>query len=88
MKICDYFLNQPSVFENKLMYAELMSEYDCNVDCKYGYIDGAKYTEGNKSISDLEAHIEQYIKSNSKLDDYDKAYISAIRDYIKERQVS
>lgn len=97
MKIRDLFSgcnrafrsNEPT-FETRLLYAQLSSAYDCNADSKHGYIDGAKRClEGYKPIEELEEYINQYELKNSPLDEYDKAFCLAIKDYIKqERRVS
>lgn len=36
------FRQKEGTFENRLLYAQLSSQYDCNADSKWGYIDGAK----------------------------------------------
>lgn len=87
MKMCDYILNQEPTFENRLMYAQLLSSYDCNCDSKYGYIDGARQClEGYKPIEELEEQVNQYEIDNSPLDEYDKSYCLAIRDFIKQEK--
>lgn len=87
MKMRDYILNQEPTFENRLMYAQLLSPYDCNCDSKYGYIDGARQClEGYKPLEELEEYINEYEYSQDVIDEYDRAYISAYRDYIKQEK--
>lgn len=81
------FRQQEGTFENRLLYAQLSSAYDCNADSKWGYIDGAKQClEGYKPIEELEEYIKQYEIDNSPLDEYDKAFCLAIKDYIKQEK--
>lgn len=84
------FRSSEPTFETRLLYAELSSPYDCYCDSKWGYIDGAKEClESYKPIEELEEYINQYELKNSPLDEYDKAFCLAIKDYIKqERRVS
>lgn len=71
------FRQKESNFENRLLYAELANSHSCNVDSKYGYLDGAKEClETYKPIEELEEYINEY----------DKAYILAFRDYIKQKK--
>lgn len=87
MKLCDYLLGEIPNFENRLMYAQLLSSYDCNSDSKFGYLDGAKEClERYKPIEELEEYIKQYEIDNSPLDEYDKSYCLAYRDYIKQEK--
>ena len=74
-------------FERRLLYAQLTSPYDCNCDSKYGYLDGARQClEGYKPIEELEEYINEFEASQDRLDEYDKAYVLAYRDYIKQEK--
>lgn len=54
------FRQQEGTFENRLLYAQLSSAYDCNADSKWGYIDGAKQClDSYKPIEELEAYIDK-----------------------------
>ena len=87
MKLCDYLLGEIPNFENRLLYAQLSSPYDCNCDSKFGYLDGAKEClETYKPIEELEEYINEYEYSQNVIDEYDKAYILAFRDYIKQKK--
>lgn len=88
MKMKDYLYSEKPNFENRLLFAQLTSPYDCYSDSKYGYLDGAKEClESYKTIEDLEVYINEFErKFTDRLDEYDKAYILAYRDYIKQHQ--
>lgn len=74
-------------FENRLFYAQLVNPYDCYSDSKFGYLDGAKECLNSyKPIEELEAYIEEYEVKNQPLDEYDRAFILAYKDYIKQEQ--
>jgi len=83
------FNQKKSNFENRLLYAQLANSHNCNVDYKWGYLDGAKQClEGYKPVEELEEYINQYELKNSPLDEYDTAYVLSYRDYIKQEQES
>ena len=87
MKIWDCFFSEEPSFENRLMYAMLLSPYDCNCDSKWGYLDGCGHClESHKPIEELEEYIKQYSKENSPLSEYDKAYVQAFKDFIKQER--
>lgn len=74
-------------FERRLLYAQLANPYDCNCDSKYGYLAGAEEClDSYKPIEELEEYIKQYEIDNSPLDEYDKSYCLAYRDYIKQEK--
>lgn len=75
-------------FERRLLYAQLLSPYDCYCDSKYGYLDGAKEClDSYKPIEELEVYIEEYEVKNKPLDEYDRAFILAYKDFIKQEQM-
>ena len=81
------FRSSEPTFETRLLYAQLANPYDCNCDSKYGYIDASKeLLETYKPIEELEDYINQYEIDNSPLDEYDKSYCLAYRDYIKQEK--
>lgn len=83
MKIEAMVQTQISNFENRLLYAQLSSPYDCYCDSKFGYLAGAEEClEGHKSIDELEGYINQYQIKNNPLDEYQKAYMLAYKDFI------
>lgn len=87
MKISDYFFSEEPTFENRLMYAMLLSPYDAYSDSKFGYLDASKeLLEGYKPVEELEDYINEFEASQDRLDEYDKAYVQAYRDFIKENK--
>lgn len=83
----DYLYSEKPNFETRLLFAQLTSPYDCYSDSKYGYLDGAKEClERYKPIEELEDYINEYEYSQDVIDEYDRAYISAYRDYIKQEK--
>lgn len=79
------FRQQEGTFENRLFCAQMMSTHTCAIDSKYGYLDGAKdCLESYKPIEELEEYINEFEASQEIIDEYDRAYISAYRDYIKQ----
>lgn len=83
----DYLYSEKPNFETRLLFAQLTSPYDCYSDSKYGYLDGAKEClERYKPIEELEDYINEYEYSQDVIDEYDKAYILAFRDYIKQEK--
>lgn len=75
-------------FENKLFCAQLMSTNSCVVDSKYGYLAGASdCLESYKPIEELEEYINEFEVSQEIIDEYDRAFISAYRDYIKQEKL-
>lgn len=88
MKMCDYILNQEPTFETRLLFAQLLSPYDTYSDSKFGYLDASKeLLETYKPIEELEEYINEFEASQEKIDEYDRAYISAYRDYIKQESL-
>ena len=87
MRIEEYLQSEKPTFENRLLFAQLLSPYDCNCDSKFGYLDGAREClEGYKPLEELEEYIKQYEIDNTPLDEYDKSYVLSYRDYIKQEQ--
>lgn len=69
------------------MYAMLLSPYDAYSDSKFGYLDASKeLLEGYKPVEELEDYINEFEASQDRLDEYDKAYVQAYRDFIKENK--
>lgn len=87
MKMCDYILNQEPTFETRLLFAQLLSPYDTYSDSKFGYLDASKeLLETYKPIEELEDYINEFEVSQDTLDEYDRAYVQAYRDYIKQEK--
>lgn len=81
------FRSSEPTFETRLLYAQLSSQYDCNADSKWGYIDASKeLLETYRPIEELETYIDEYETIEGNNTEYDKAYVQAYRDYIKQEQ--
>lgn len=88
MRIRDTFLGEIPNFENRLLYAMYTNKYDDNAESAWGYLDASKeLLETYKPIEELEDYINQYEIDNSPLDEYDKSYCLAYRDYIKQEKL-
>ena len=86
-RITDNFYSLEPTFETRLLFAQLLSPYDTYSDSKFGYLDASKeLLETYKPIEELEEYINEFEASQEKIDEYDRAYISAYRDYIKQEQ--
>ena len=84
-RIRDQFLNQEPTFESRLLYSMYTNKYDDNAEEAWGYLDGAKEClEGYKPIEELEEYINEFEASQDVIDEYDKAFIQAYRDFIKQ----
>ena len=87
MKISDYYFTEKPTFKNRLLYAQFLSTYDVYADNKWGYIDASKeLLESYKPIDELEAYIDKYEATDGNNTEYDKAYILAYRDFIKQEK--
>ena len=88
MKIEQMIQSEIPNFERRLLFAQLLSPYDCNCDSKYGYLDGAREClESYKPIEELQAYIEEYESIEQNKTDYDKAYMLAYKDFIKQEKM-
>ena len=83
MRARDLIFNQVPSFESKLYFARLTTPYDNEYNMAKGYLAGAEFClECSLDLPELEAYIEAMTKE--KLDEYDKGYLQAIKDYVKE----
>lgn len=86
-RITDNFYSSESTFENRLLFAQLLSPYDVYSDSKFGYLDASKeLLETYRPIEELETYIDEYETIEGNNTEYDKAYVQAYRDYIKQEQ--
>lgn len=86
-RITDNFYSLEPTFETRLLFAQLLSPYDTYSDSKFGYLDASKeLLETYKPIEELEDYINEFEVSQDILDEYDRAYVQAYRDYIKQEQ--
>lgn len=82
------FRSSEPTFETRLLYAQLANPYDCNCDSKYGYLAGAEEClDSYKPIEELEDYINEFEASQEIIDEYDRAYVQAYRDYIKQESL-
>ena len=87
MRIRDSFLNQEPTFESRMLYAMYTNKYDDNAEEAWAYLDAAKeLLESYKPIEELEEYINEFEASQDVIDEYDKAYILAYRDFIKQEK--
>ena len=88
MKVTDNFYGSNPNYENRKLFAQLLSPYDIHYDFAAGYKDAVReIEESNKTVEELDEYIEQYSKENEPLSDYVRAYISAYKDYIKQERM-
>ena len=88
MRIRDSFLNQEPTFESRMLYAMYTNKYDDNAEEAWAYLDAAKeLLESYKPIEELEEYINEFEASQDVIDEYDKAYILAYRDFIKQEKL-
>ena len=86
-KITDNFHGSEPTFETRLLFAQLLSPYDVYAESKFGYLAAAKeLLESYKPIDELEAYIDKYEATDGNNAEYDKAYILAYRDFIKQEK--
>jgi hypothetical protein len=88
MRIRDSYFSEVPTFESRLLYAQFTNSYDIDAEAAWGYKDAAKeLLESHRPVKELDEYIEQYSKENEPLSDYDRAYISAYKDYIKQERM-
>lgn len=86
-RITNNFYSLEPTFETRLLFAQLLSSYDTYSDSKFGYLDASKeLLESYKPIDELEAYIDKYEATDGNNTEYDKAYILAYRDFIKQEK--
>lgn len=87
-KITDNFHGSEPTFQTRLLFAQLLSPYDVYAESKFGYLAAAKEClEGYKPIEELEEYINEFEASQDVIDEYDKAFIQAYRDFIKQEKL-
>lgn len=87
-RITDNFYSLEPTFETRLLFAQLLSPYDTYSDSKFGYLDASKeLLETYKPIEELEDYINEFEASQEIIDEYDRAYVQAYRDYIKQESL-
>ena len=87
MKVTDNFYGSDPNYENRKLFAQLLSPYDVDYDYAAGYKDAVReIEESNKTIEDTELYINTIIEISKDIpiDDYEVGYRQAYKDYIKQ----
>ena len=87
MKATNSFYGSNPNYENRKLFAQLLSPYDVDYDYAAGYKDAVReIEESNKTIEDTELYINTIIKirKDTPIDDYEVGYRQAYKDYIKQ----
>ncbi len=87
MKVTDNFYGSNPNYENKKLYAQLLSPYDVDYDYAAGYKDAVReIEESNKTIEDTKLYIDTFIdiSRDIQIDDYEIGYRQAYKDFIKQ----
>ena len=89
MKATDNFYGSEPTFNNRKLFAQLLSPYDIHYDFAAGYKDAVReIEESNKTLEDIELYINTFIEisRNVPVNDYELGYRQAYKDYIKQEQ--
>ena len=87
MKVTDNFYGSNPNYENRKLFAQLLSPYDVDYDYAAGYKDAVReIEESNKTIEDTKLYIDTFIdiSRDIQIDDYEIGYRQAYKDYIKQ----
>lgn len=87
MKVTDNFYGSNPNYENRKLFAQLLSPYDVDYDYAAGYKDAVReIEESNKTLEDTELYINTIIEISKDIpiDDYEVGYRQAYKDYIKQ----
>ena len=87
MKATNSFYGSEPTFENRKLYAQLLSPYDVDYDYAAGYKDAVReIEESNKTIEDTKLYIDTFIdiSRDIQIDDYEIGYRQAYKDFIKQ----
>ena len=89
MKVTDNFYGSNPNYENRKLFAQLLSPYDVDYDYAAGYKDAVReIEESNKTIEDTKLYIDTFIdiSRDIQIDDYEIGYRQAYKDFIKQEQ--
>ena len=89
MKVTDNFYGSNPNYENRKLFAQLLSPYDIHYDFAAGYKDAvSEIEESYKTLEDIELYINAFIeiRRNVPVNDYELGYRQAYKDYIKQEQ--
>ena len=87
MKVTDNFYGSNPNYENRKLFAQLLSPYDIHYDYAAGYKDAVReIEESNKTIEDTKLYIDTFIdiSRDIQIDDYEIGYRQAYKDFIKQ----
>ena len=87
MKVTDNFYGSNPNYENRKLFAQLLSPYDVDYDYAAGYKDAVReIEESNKTVEDTKLYIDTFIEISKDIpiDDYEVGYRQAFKDYIKQ----
>ena len=87
MKVTDNFYGSNPNYENRKLFAQLLSPYDVDYDYAAGYKDAVReIEESNKTIEDTKLYIDTFIdiSRDIQIDDYEIGYRQAYKDFIKQ----
>ena len=87
MKATDNFYGSEPTFNNRKLFARLLSPYDIHYDYAAGYKDAVReIEESNKTVEDTKLYIDTFIEisRNIQVDNYELGYRQAYKDYIKQ----
>ena len=87
MKVTDNFYGSNPNYENRKLFAQLLSPYDVDYDYAAGYKDAVReIEESNKTIEDTKLYIDTFIdiSRDIQIDDYKIGYRQAYKDFIKQ----
>ena len=87
MKATDNFYGSEPTFNNRKLFAQLLSPYDIHYDYAAGYKDAVReIEESNKTLEDIELYINTFIEISRhiQVDNYELGYRQAYKDYIKQ----
>lgn len=87
MKVTDNFYGSNPNYENRKLFAKLLSPYDVDYDYAAGYKDAVReIEESNKTIEDTKLYIDTFIdiSRDIQIDDYEIGYRQAYKDFIKQ----
>ena len=87
MKATDNFYGSEPTFDNRKLFAQLLSPYDIHYDFAAGYKDAVReIEESNKTVEDTKLYIDTFIEISKDIpiDDYEVGYRQAYKDYIKQ----
>ena len=87
MKATDNFYGSETTFNNRKLFAQLLSPYDIHYDFAAGYKDAVREIEDSiRTFEDIKNYYDTFIDISKDVakDDYELGYIQAYKDFIKQ----